>query len=543
MRVDRRHPVILLSLSLLCLAYPFLPPAARAADAPPPLWEVSFDSRPDAGGNGYEVMHDVVPTADGGAVAGGYAIPSGYAIGGTPKQGFLVRLDAFGAEVWRTFLGDLAGEGYEIRRIRRTGDGGFVVSCVAWTPFGPDSAGNMYYNTSFVAKLDGNGIEQWRYPFDPLLLDEVGDVDVLSDGSVVAAGRAWTPGGGTITAVAKISPTGSLQWLRKELPDYIQDIGKIAATPDGGFFATSGSGVALTLSRYASNGRHLWSVGLRGLDGETYASEKSVHGITVLADGGCVVAGATRYTYAGSYGPFCPFLATFDARGRQTDTLVAHTVSNWVHAVERLADGGLVAVEGVEGSDAGLVFVRYDRTGNESWRTDFGVAPAERYIDAVRVTGEGGLVAAGGIRGAGSLDPLDGYVLMTGAMASPCAAVKIDVLPGSRENPVNYRAQGLLPVALLSSADFDATRVNPATVALEGAPAHRIGRGRLHETRKDVNGDGRPDLLLFFSIPSLHLSPETTRVTMTGTAPDGSTFSATDKIRVVGRPHGGQCRD
>jgi hypothetical protein len=409
--------IVLVASFLVCLASGLLPTVTSAAEAPLLLWETSFDSYPDMGGYGYDVMHDVSPTDDGGAVAAGYATPPGSHVpGGMPQQALLVRLDAFGTEVWRTYLGELTNDGYEVRRIRRTADGGFVVVCVAWTPFGPGAAG-MYYNTSFVAKLDGAGSERWRYRFDPLLLDEVGDVDVLPDGSVVAAGRVWTPGGGTSTAVAKISSTGSLLWIRKELPDHIGNVGRIAVTPDGGFFATSGGGLAQTLARYAPDGGHAWSALIEELDGELYLNEKDIHGIAVKADGGCIVAGATRYNSGATYGPFRPFLATFDARGRQTDTLVVPTLSKWVHAVERLADGGLVAAEGVEGSNTGPVFIRYDREGNELWRSDYGVPAAERYIGAIRVTGEGGLVAAGAIRGIGTWAPLDGYVLMTEGMA------------------------------------------------------------------------------------------------------------------------------
>jgi len=416
MRVVRPVAIVLVAFSMICLACGFFPPVTSAAEAPLLLWETSFDSYPDMGGNGYDVMHDVLPTDDGGAVAAGYAIPPGsHAPGGKPQQALLVRLDAFGAEVWHTYLGELANDGYEVRRVRQTADGGFVVVCVAWTPYGPGSAG-MYYNTSFVAKLDRAGGEQWRYRFDPLLLDEVGDVDVLPDGSVVAAGRVWTNGGGTSTAVAKISSSGSLLWLRKELPDYIGNAGRIAVTPDGGFFATSGGGLAQTLARYAPDGGYLWSALIEELDGELRLNEKDIHGIIVKSDGGCIVAGATRYNYGATYGPFRPFLATFDARGRQTATLVVPTLSKWVHAVERLADGGLVAAEGVEGSNTGPVFIRYDREGNELWRSDFGVLLAGQYIHAIRVTGNGGIVAAGAIRGGGAWAPPDGYVLMTEGM-------------------------------------------------------------------------------------------------------------------------------
>ncbi len=418
MRVARLSACTLVAFLLLGLGHAPVLPVAGAAEAPLVSWEASLDSFPELGGNGYDVMRDVVPTADGGAVAAGYATPPGsYSPGGKPQQAFLVRLDALGSEVWRRYLGELTGDDYEAVRVRRTVDGGFVAACTTFAPYGIGSPG-IYYNISFVAKLDGAGTELWRYRFDPLSLDEIGDVDMLPDGSIVVAGRVWHPGGSTSTALAKLSPAGSLLWIRNGPPEYIQNIGRVAATPDGGFCATSAAGLAQTLSRYDPDGALLWSVGVEGLDSESLLNEKNVHGIVVEGDGRCIVAGATRYNYGATYGPYRPFLATFDAAGRQTATLVAPTLSTWVYAVERLPDGGIVAAEGLNGSNIGPTFIRYDRDGNELWRSPLGTTAVARYIHAIRVTGDGRLVATGAIWGAGNTIPLDGYVMMTDAMAA-----------------------------------------------------------------------------------------------------------------------------
>ena len=42
----------------------------------------------------------------------------------------------------------------------------------------------------------------------------------------------------------------------------------------------------------------------------------------------------------------------------------------------------------------------------------------------------------------------------------------IDIKPGSDPNPINPGSNGLIPVAILSSEDFDATTVDPATIEL-----------------------------------------------------------------------------
>jgi hypothetical protein len=46
--------------------------------------------------------------------------------------------------------------------------------------------------------------------------------------------------------------------------------------------------------------------------------------------------------------------------------------------------------------------------------------------------------------------------------------VAIDIKPGSCPNPLNVKNQGVLPVAILGTQDFDVTQIDPATIMLEG---------------------------------------------------------------------------
>jgi hypothetical protein len=56
---------------------------------------------------------------------------------------------------------------------------------------------------------------------------------------------------------------------------------------------------------------------------------------------------------------------------------------------------------------------------------------------------------------------------------SQAIEVPVDVLPTSCPNPFNMGARGVLPVAILGTADFDVTDVDPDTVTLEGVPPLR----------------------------------------------------------------------
>jgi len=86
--------------------------------------------------------------------------------------------------------------------------------------------------------------------------------------------------------------------------------------------------------------------------------------------------------------------------------------------------------------------------------------------------------------------------------------VQIDIKPGSYPNSINLGSKGVIPVAILSDADFDATIVDPATVELAGSGVAMRGKGNkamAHE--EDVNGDGLTDLVV--KVETENLDPGT----------------------------------
>jgi probable HAF family extracellular repeat protein len=110
-------------------------------------------------------------------------------------------------------------------------------------------------------------------------------------------------------------------------------------------------------------------------------------------------------------------------------------------------------------------------------------------------------------------------------------AIAIDIKPGSVPNSVNPRSHGLIPVAILTTDDLDATTVDPLSVRFgpsEAGEAH----GRAHI--EDVNGDGRPDLVLHFRTDETGLQCGDTEAILKGQTFGGSAVQGTDSIRTVG---------
>jgi hypothetical protein len=107
--------------------------------------------------------------------------------------------------------------------------------------------------------------------------------------------------------------------------------------------------------------------------------------------------------------------------------------------------------------------------------------------------------------------------------------VEIDVRPGSEQNPINLGSGGVVPVAILTSEEFDASTVRPASVQFAGAAPRRW-------TREDVDRDGDEDLLLNFRIQELELDESSTEAMLTGeTFPwaGGVAIEGTDTVRII----------
>ncbi len=106
-----------------------------------------------------------------------------------------------------------------------------------------------------------------------------------------------------------------------------------------------------------------------------------------------------------------------------------------------------------------------------------------------------------------------------------------DILPGNPLNPVNPESQGIIPVAILGSAAFDAADVDITTLAFGpdlAAPAHRAG-GHF----ADFNGDGYRDILSHYSIPETGLISGDASACVIGKLLDSTPFEGCDFVRTV----------
>jgi hypothetical protein len=109
--------------------------------------------------------------------------------------------------------------------------------------------------------------------------------------------------------------------------------------------------------------------------------------------------------------------------------------------------------------------------------------------------------------------------------------VLIDIKPGSFPNSINLKSKGVIPVAILTTAAFDATTVAPLSVKFGPAGATEAhGKGHV----EDVNGDGKPDLVLHFRTQETGIQCGDTSASLTGETFEGDPIQGTDTIKTVG---------
>jgi hypothetical protein len=116
------------------------------------------------------------------------------------------------------------------------------------------------------------------------------------------------------------------------------------------------------------------------------------------------------------------------------------------------------------------------------------------------------------------------------AMAQTPQRVTIDVKPGDAATTLEIR-DGMLPIALLSTAQFDAASTDPSTIRIgpTGTEAEPF-----RTMPEDVNRDGRPDLLILVRVQQLNLSCSDKAIRLKAETRAGMSIEGSEAIVVDG---------
>lgn len=118
-------------------------------------------------------------------------------------------------------------------------------------------------------------------------------------------------------------------------------------------------------------------------------------------------------------------------------------------------------------------------------------------------------------------------------VASAARQVDIDVQPWSRRNRVLPGFPQRLTVALLGSAQLDVRDVDPASLRLGEGEAQPVSRWRRASSLRDVNRDGRRDLLARFDVRDAEIAYGDEEVCLVARTLGGETLEGCDGIEAL----------
>jgi len=112
--------------------------------------------------------------------------------------------------------------------------------------------------------------------------------------------------------------------------------------------------------------------------------------------------------------------------------------------------------------------------------------------------------------------------------------VEIDIKPGSDPNCFNINGNGVIPVAILGSADLDVSEIDVTTLSFAGLEVRVRGNKGPLCSIEDSNEDTFPDLVCHFEDEAENWTAGTDPdADITGALLDGTLISGTDEICIV----------
>ncbi len=111
--------------------------------------------------------------------------------------------------------------------------------------------------------------------------------------------------------------------------------------------------------------------------------------------------------------------------------------------------------------------------------------------------------------------------------------VEIDIKPGSDPNSISTRNAGVIPVAILSSVEFDAPTQVDKTSLTFGRTGDEESLARCPKSAEDANGDGLLDQVCLFRTKDAAFQAGDTEGVLRGQTVDGVPLEGRDAVRIV----------
>ena len=447
----------------------------------------------------------------------------GQTMGAGFNNGFVRKYDSSGIEIWtRQFtFNHVSTDPFAIA----VDDTGVYVAgesaCSGGDDDGPCGA--------FARKMDHDGHSIWTHffaqsgnPATTMLFPAGIAVDrsgIYVTGNGVADGAHYT------ALVSRLDQMGNEIWTRTAGIPFIQWFGIAGAQASGVAVNATGVYVAGALGtadvrRFDVNGNITAEYGIGTISG---APSESL----VIDDSGIYVGGLSC-----SPQPQCSPAVTVRKYAYDGTVLWTREGPPVIESNGRdlAIDEQGVYLTGAVGFPLPNAFVRrYDKDdGDTGWTLELAAPDAHAVGDGLAAHA-GKVYFTGFARGAfpGQTATPSQDVLVAQLSQSTLPLVLSDIRPAA----INPRSKGVIPVAIFTTPDFDATKVDPLSV--------RFGRGGATEAHKrghlsDVDGDGDTDLVLHFATPATRIACRDTEASFTGETFAGEAIRGSDSFITVG---------
>jgi hypothetical protein len=113
-------------------------------------------------------------------------------------------------------------------------------------------------------------------------------------------------------------------------------------------------------------------------------------------------------------------------------------------------------------------------------------------------------------------------------------SITIDIRPGNQTNTIICtKLSTLIPVAVITTDDFDAVNLNPTSVTFEGANPSTKQKGKTGDNITDVDGDGDLDRLFYFVLGDTNLTCLSTIATLQGLTYENISVIGSDTVKMI----------
>jgi hypothetical protein len=276
-------------------------------------WDHTF------GSTGNEVLTELIQTADGGFVLGGYTnSPDTLDVSDSARGGsdyWIVRLDTAGHKLWDKRYGGSFED--KLFTVLETTDGGFLLGGLTTSDSGFDvsqpTKGSMDY---WIVKTDASGNKLWDKRYGGQSYEQFGSAVQTPDGGYLLGGWTASDSSGDMMHyshgaedfwVVKIDSAGTIQWEKNYGGDGTEEMYAVAITPDGGFIlgGRTLSNATFDVTEAPRGDNDYWMIkinanGVKQWDKRYGGGERdNFYDLKVVHDGGFILGGYIRSDQGG----------------------------------------------------------------------------------------------------------------------------------------------------------------------------------------------------------------------------------------------------